>query len=294
MRFNNNISSHTIGHWKLPYSLSGPQHKRKKWVNENDTEKIEHFTGGLFITYLREVEKRNVLYYSQNLNDDHKNPDLLIHMDERIHTVQVTQIVLNNYLTKFNQTKRLCEKISNFIRDVYTPPIKINIQIYPPWEIEEPPKAPIKVYRRLSKTIAKSISENIENLSAKNEILNFKTDDIFNKIADGYNLLSVPKNRVSHYFGDKNVYVDYEFDAIKISVENIESATNKIFTDKNNGNSEILLIWGDQNQFMGTEQLIIKNLKDQFVKSTFKSIYFLAFQNTLEVEKREILCVKVI
>lgn len=283
-----------IGGFKLPYSRSEPLYKRKKWVDENDTKKIENTTGGLFVNYLRQVENRKVLYFSHNESDENKNPDIFIHIDGKIQTAQITQIVLNDYLQKFNQTKRLCEKISKLIVEVYKPPIKVNIQIYPPWDEEEPPKSNGRMHKKIAKIIADSILKNIETLSSKNEYINFNLDkSIFGDFADSYNLYPVPNPHYSNYFGDNNVYIDYEFDDIKISEEDIYNSVNKVYEDKNGGNSDILLIWGDQNQLMNTEHLIAKNLQEKFKNTTFKSVYLLFFRNNIEVGRRQVFCSKI-
>lgn len=292
MRANKNHSKKIIiGGFKLPYSLNGPSHKKSKWVDENDNKKVENLTGRLFVDYLRHVEKRDVLYFSQNENDSNKNPDIFIHLDGKVQSAQITQIVLNDYLKKFNQTKKLCEKISNLIVDIYKPPIKINVQIYPPWQTENPIKSSGKVHKQAAKIIANSISQNIEELKSVNKFLNFDFDKtIFGNFADCFNLLPVPDVHQSNYFGDNNVYIDYEFDDIKISQEDIKNSVNKVFSDKEGGNSDILLIWGDQNHFMGTEFLIFEMLKKKFNKTSFKSVYFLFFKNTADIESRKIYC----
>ncbi len=294
MRLNKNHSKkHIIGGFKLPYALNEPSHKRKKWVDENNTKEVENLTGGLFINFLRQVENRKVLYFSLNENDENKNPDIFIHLDGKIKSAQITQLVLNDYLRKYNQTKKLCEKISSLIVRNYKPEIKINVQIYPPWETEEPIKSSGKTHKLASKIIADSISNNIETLKKENKFLNFEFDrNVFQNFADGFNLSPVPNSYHSSYFGDNNVYIDYEFDDIKISEEDLKSSADKIYNDKNGGNSDILLIWGDQNHFMNTESLIIQKLKERFLESSFESVYFLAFHNVAELENRRILCIK--
>lgn len=292
LKLNKNLNAekkHIIGSFKLPFSLNGSSYNKSKWVNENDTEGVENLIGHLFVKYLREVENRKVLYFSPNSKDDHKNPDLFVHLDGKLVGVQVTQFVLREYLSRFNQAKRICEKISNFISGNYNPPIKINVQISTPWESDDVPKAPIKKYKKLSRIIANSILENIESLTSQNNYLNFdlsKTD--FKDIAEGYNLYPIPNNNQSNYFGDNNIYIDYGFDHINIFEEDIEQAAQKIFDDKNNGKSEILLIWGDEQQFMNTEITIIKFLKDRFVNISFDLVYFITFSNLLEIEDRVI------
>ena len=204
MRFNKNHSKkHIIGGFKLPYSLNGPSYKRPKWVDENDTQKVENLTGGLFVNYLRQIEKRKVLYFSPNENDGNKNPDIFIHIDGKIQSAQITQIVLNEYLRKFNKTKKLCEKISNLIVDIYKPTIKINVQIYPPWEAEVPLKTSGKIHKQAAKVIADGISQNIEKLKSENKFLNFDFDKkVFGSFADSFNLLPIPNTHQSNYFGD--------------------------------------------------------------------------------------------
>jgi hypothetical protein len=294
MRLNkDHTKKHIIGGFKLPYTLNEPSHKTKKWVDENNTKEVENLTGGLFVNFIRQVEKRKVLYFSPNENDENKNPDIFIHIDGKIESAQITQLVLNDYLRKFNQTKALCEKISKLIVETYRPEIKINVQIYPPWETEEPIKSSGKTHKLASKIIANSILENIEKLKSENKFLNFEFDrKIFKNFADSYNLSPVPNSHHSSYFGNDNVYIDYEFDDIKISKEDLKNSVDKIFKDKNGGNSDILLIWGDQNQFMNTETMIIQKLEERFKVSSFKSVYFLAFHNIAELQNRSILCIK--
>jgi len=278
-----------IGGFKLPYSLNEASYKKPKWVNENDTEKVENLIGHLFTNHLREVEKRKVLYFSPNPKDDHKNPDLLLHLDGKLLGVQVTQFVLREYLSRFNQAKRICEKISGFISDYYKPPIKINTQISTPWDSDDVPKSSIKNYKKLSKVIAKSISENIETLTSENKYLNFNLNKTeFKDIADHYNLYPIPNNRQSNYFGDNNVYVDYGIDDILIFEEDIIKTVDKVYNDKNKGNSEMLIVWGDERQFMNTEIKIIEALKEKFKDTTFDSVYFMSFENFLEIQDRVI------
>jgi len=294
LKLNKNLNkgkTQLIGGFKLPYSLNGSSHNQPKWVNEKDTLKVESLIGQLFTKYVREEEKRKVLYFSHNEKDDHKNPDLFIHIDGKVFGVQVTQFVLREYLTRFNQAKGICEKLSDFISNSYKPPIKINIQICTPWESDEvpKPKKPTKKYKKLAKVIAESISENIEKLTSENKYLNFnlnKTD--FKDIADDYNLYPIPNNRQSNFFGDNNIYVDYGFDDILIFEEDIIKTVKKVYNDKNNGNSEILIIWGDERQFMKTESRIIKVLKEKFMDSTFDFVYFMSFANFLEIQDRVI------
>ena len=78
---------------------------------------------------------------------------------------------MREYLSRFNQAKRVCEKLSGYISNIYKPPIKINIQISTPWNSDEVPKARDKKYKNLAKEIANKISENIETLTSKNEYL---------------------------------------------------------------------------------------------------------------------------
>ncbi len=278
-----------IGQFKLPYSLNGPAHNRPKWFDEKDTKQVEYIIGHLFVNYLRQVEKKKVIDFSPNEDDGHKNPDLYVNTDGRLIGVQVTQFVIRDYLSRFNQAKNICEKLSAFISDIYKPPIKINIQICSPWDSDEIPKGREKLYKRMSKEIANSIEKNIGQLTSKNEFLNFnlsRTD--FKDIAESYNLLPVPSHHQSNYFGSNNIYIDYGFDYVVIFEEDIKESAQKIYEDKNLGNSEILVIWGDQNQFLNTDEHIIKALEEKFTSTSFTSVYYLGFHNLKEVKERRI------
>lgn len=292
LKLNKNLNkgkTQLTGGFKLPYSLNGSSHNLPKWVNEKDTLKVESLIGQLFTKYLIDVEKRKEVSFSHNEKDDHKNPDLFINIDGEKIGAQVTQFVMREYLSRFNQAKGICEKLSGFIHDIYKPPIKVNIQICTPWDSDEVPNAPIKKYKKLAKVIAESISENLDGLISKKEYLNFnlnKTD--LKDIAEGYNLFPVPNSHQSNFFGDNNIYIDYGFDNIMIFEEDVKEAAEKVYNDKNNGNSEMLIIWGDERQFMNTEGYIIEILKERFKETTFDLIYFMSFTNFLEIQDRVI------
>ncbi len=292
LKFNHKLNkgkNQLIGNFKLPYSLNGLAHNSEKWINEKDTKKVEYTIGHLFINYLRQVEKRKVLHFSQNEEDGHKNPDLFVNTEGKFIGVQVTQFVIRDYLSRFNQAKNICEKLSGFISDIYKPPIKINIQICTPWDSDEIPRGREKLYKRMSKEIAISIEQNIKQLTSKKGFLNFnlsRTD--FKDIAESYNLLPIPNNYQSNYFGDNNIYIDYGFDYIVIFEEDIIESAQKIYDDKNNGNSETLVIWGDENQFLNTTSHIIKALREKFMNTSFESVYFLGFHNLKEIKERRI------
>jgi hypothetical protein len=292
LKLNKNLNkgkTQLIGGFKLPFSLNGPSYFQPKWVDEKETLMVESLIGQLFIKYLREEEKRNALYFLHNENDSHKNPDLFVYIDGKVFGAQVTQFVLREYLIRFNQAKRICEKLSGFISDNYTPQIKINIQICTPWHSDNVPKAPIKKYKKLSKVIADTILENIDRLTSESKYLNFNLNNTdFKDIADGFNLYPIPNSHKSNFFGKNNIYIDYGFDNILIFEEDIKETTDKVYNDKNNGNSEILIIWGDERQFMNTEKNIIKALKEKFENTTFDLVYFMTFANFLEIQDRVI------
>lgn len=297
LKINGNINKNKTqltGSFKLPHSLNGALYNKQKLVDENNTKEVENLIGNLFVDYLRKVENRKVLYFTENQDDSHKNPDLFVHLDGKLIGVQVTQFVLNDYLLKFNQAKRICEKLSKLISNEFLPPIKINVQISTPWNNNELKKTNPKIFKKLSKEIANCIKQNISTLSTKNEYLNFRLNEFdYKDVADDYNLYPVPSTHQSNYFGDNNIYVDYGFDDISISKEDIIDTVNKIYNDKNNGKSEVLLIWGNENEFMNTNKVIIDCLKQKFSKTSFKSVYFLTFHNTLVMNDRVIFCDKI-
>ena len=275
------------GNFKLPYSLNGPSHDREKLVDENDTKKVERLIGHIFIGYLRKIENKKISHFFPNDEDGHKNPDLFLSTEGKHIGVQVTQFVIRDYLARFNQAKNICEKLSKFISDVYKPPIKINIQICTPWDSDEIPKGREKLYKRLAKSIAENIEKNIGQLKSKNEFLNFdlsRTD--FKDIAESYNLLPVPNQHISSYFGGNNIFIDYGFDYVVIHEEDIQESANKIYESKNGGNSEILVIWGDEMQFHNTTPHIITALEKEFKNTSFESVYFFGLYNIKEGKEK--------
>ncbi|MAO17368.1 hypothetical protein J0656_03355 [Muricauda ruestringensis] len=276
-----------FGQFKLPYSLNGHSYNRPKLVDENDTKKVEHLIGHIFIGYLRQIEKRQISHFFPNDNDGHKNPDLFLSTEGKHIGVQVTQFVIRDYLARFNQAKNICEKLSDFITEIYNPPIIVNIQICTPWDSDAIPQGKIKTYKKLAKVIAESIQKNIKHLKTKNEYLNFDLDkNDFKNIAESYNLYPVPERYKSNYFGRNNIFIDYGFDYVLIHEEDIKETAEKIYQSKNGGNSEILIIWGDELHFYNTTPHIILELKKAFNDTSFKSVYFFGLYNLKDIKEK--------
>ncbi|WP_340074564.1 hypothetical protein [Leptobacterium sp. I13] len=284
----NRDKTQVIGNFKIGYGRNEPFHKKRKWVDENKTKEVEFLIGSLFVDYLCKNKRKRACFLRFNSTDDHKKPDLFIQLEGRQVGVQVTQFVIRDYLSRYNQAKRICEKLSGLISNHYKPPIKINIEICTPWDSDEIPMGSSKLYKRLSKIIADNISENIENLKTRNNndlYFDLSKSD-FKTIAESYRLYPVPTGYQSSYYGNDNVYIDYGFDNIIIFKEDIIETAEKIYNNKNKGDSEILVIWGDENHFMNITSLIVEQLKKQFIETSFTSVYYLGFHNVLVSPRR--------
>ena len=85
----------------------------------------------------------------------------------------------------------------------------------------------------------------------------------------------------------------HAFDYVVIFEEDINDSAQKVYDDKNNGNSEILVIWGDENQFLNTTTHIINALEEKFIKTSFESVYYLGFHNLKEIKERHIIYKKI-
>lgn len=273
--------------FKLPFSLNGSVFKKEKLIDENNTKEIEHKIGHVFIGYLRNLEKKEIMFFSPNEKDDHKNPDLYLITKSNKIGVQIVQFVVRHYIKRFNEAKKTCEELSDYISKIFKPPIKINIQISTPWESDKIPKGNKKLYKKLAKKIAHSIEGNIDKLKNENAFPYFDlSNSEFKQIAESYNLLAVPNHLQSHYFGNNNIYIDYGYDYIQIFKEDIIETADKIFSDKNNGKAEILVVWADSLHYSSTMIYIVNALNERFSNTSFESVYFLSFPNSKEVEQR--------
>lgn len=277
--------------FKLPYSRSLPYHRLPKWFNEADTKEVEALLAEIYALYLERELKKKATDIKLSEDDSHKKPDVYITINDNIKGIQITQFMLNNYLSRFNQSRKLCERMSKNISNIVKPEIKINIQVFSPSKRKDiVPQSSKKTFSKLANLIASKISENTDFLKSNNKYLNFHiSDKKLTDIAVGFNLYPVPNDCHSNYYGSNGIYIDYRFDDIYISKNDILNEVDKVYNSKNNGKAEILLIWADQKQLMDKYYEIRDALKEKFQSNTtFETVCFMSFYNLLDIKQREI------
>ncbi len=271
----------SIGMFKLPYALNKPYHQLPKLFDEKNTQLAEEFAASHLGTYLMNKENHSVSEWFINPNDKNKGADVIGKIDGITKGIQITQFVLNNYLSRFNQAKKLCLSISEDIARIYNPSIKINVQIFGADKRKDIiPVANSKTFKKLAKIIAEKIEENIKKIINNEDDLIFPVGDKdLEKITPGFHLQQIPPLHYSSYFGCGNIFIDYGFDDIFIAEGDLQKEAERIYEKKNGGKSEILLIWSETKQLMDKGNEACEILRQVFHQTTFESIYFMSFDN---------------
>ncbi len=269
-----------IGMFKLPYSFSRPYHFYEDLI-QNDKRFEEIIVGTFLMSYLNVFEKKWANKLRPSMDDSNKGPDLIASIDSQEKGIQVTRFVLNDYISRFNKAKDACILISKEIQKIVNPHFQVNSQLWVSHKDNDfVPIIVKKEYRKIAQIVGERLRENIEFLEKNNGYLNFDIENkALRKKIGGYNLCRIPNESYSSYFGVGKVFIDLGFDNIFFKDDDIQFEIDKIYQSKNEGKSEILLIWSDRKELMGYEEKVIKLLRKKFSQTTFENVYFTTFLN---------------
>jgi hypothetical protein len=91
----------------------------------------------------------------------------------------------------------------------------------------------------------------------------------------------VPTDGFPRFYGNKNVFVNYDFDDVSFSEQDMEAEIKDIYKKKNGGSAEYLLIWADNFEMATQKNKIAETIYKQFFDSSFDEVFLMAFENNL-------------
>jgi hypothetical protein len=139
------------------------------------------------------------------------------------------------------------------------------------------------VINEFAKEIAKHIKDNSDSLKSTKDFINCKVLNLKMKdFSPVITLQRIPDGFYSNFFGRDNIFIDLDFDNVIFSEEDIENECINIYNKKNEGKSNVLLIWADTFEILQEPKYIIEKLKLKFESSSFNEVFFLNFYNRLD------------
>ncbi|MEC5143187.1 hypothetical protein [Chitinophaga sp. 212800010-3] len=272
-------NANAVGGLKIGYSRGMPTYLAPNLFTHKKQE--EYFVTNLYAQALiyNNFHVTGVLVCD---DDSNKGADAIIKtLGSPDITVQITRFTLTNYLLRRKSAEKRVDYIISKILQLGSFEVPVNVIIYP---IEMYTALPINKQKNdniLAERIHALINENIDKLSLRDgSFINHSIppkDDPLSHITHHISLQSIPEGFHSNYFGRDKLYINYDFDNIYFTQEDIDLESNSIFEKKNNGTSSVLLIWADFYEILYTPDRIVASLTKKFIESSFEQIFFLSF-----------------
>lgn len=269
------------GSFKMPYSFGMPSYLAPKIFTTQKTE--EYFITSLYSQHLL-YRKIPVIGVDVCEDDSNKKPDSLVKLENgKIIEVQVTRFTLTDYLNRRKISENKVEKIIKEINKLEKIKFPVNITFHTHKDTNLLPNSQ-KIYRAVAKTIIDTISKKTVELKEPSKFINETVKDKkLIKYIPVITLQRLPAGSYSNFFGRDNVFIDLDFDNVLFTKSDIEKECLKIYNRKNNGQSNVLLIWADTFEVLYDAKPIGQTLENQFEKSSFDEVYFFKFFNRLDI-----------
>jgi len=227
-----------------------------------------------------------------NENDENKGADTIIKINGIEKGIQITQLVFNEVLKRQDVAKKRSLQISQLITEDLEIDFKLNIIIYPPnhnTNKKDIPKNKEKLNNSLAREIRKIIKVNLNKLKNSTEsiVVGIEKESL-EKIVTLISLNPIPKGLYSVFPGQKNVYVDYQFDNHLFDHKDVIEAVDLIYQRKNKGKAEFLLIWADRSGMLHMEEKIFEFIQKKFTNSSFEEVFFLTFYDRKDMFQKSI------
>ncbi len=267
------------GKFGFPFSRT---YYREPEIIPKDKRKGEFAVGMYFAQMI--LPYRKVEGVRLNQDDSDKGADLILFQDGREVPIQVTRLTFNNFSERKAIVKSKSLKFAEQIHQKVQPPFRVLIRIMPN-EIYKAPLSSLKkrgrenLEQKLLDNINDFLIKSIPQLQANPEIY---TQHWFNgselsKYFSSIDIQQIPAGFYAHVPGFENIFIDYYAYNSGYNESDIKQTLNKIYDAKNNGRSEILIIWANDYELF-ERQKIADGLVERFADSSFKEVYFMTFR----------------
>lgn len=279
--------------FKFQTTFSPPNTFIRK-VIPTEKRKAEFYLSILFAQYLlfnnRQIDKIELNDYDEN-----RGSDINTRIDGKDIGIQLTRLVPDSYMTRkkvaYDKSLFVASEISQRIE----PDFPLNINIYPQYidQVGIPSKN-LKSNIALIDEIAQNLKNDLSKLKSESETI-FKS--VYNKkaqeIAKSYTFNPIQKDQYSSFPGKDNVFVNFEFDLIHITDIELSAQINKIYNNKNNGSSQILIIWADQHEILEQIKEVSQMINKKFQDSSFQEVFFMTFLDRIDLFRDTLKIIKV-
>lgn len=240
------------------------------------TEKTqaEFFISNLFAQYLI-LNKNPIKKIEINPDDSDKGSDVFMDINNEIVGIQLTRFTLHDLVQRQNIARKRCYEIIDLILKKVNVDFKINIHLTPA-NIENN-SAPLNK-QNLNNSLANEISDLLNlHLPKLNKERKWITcnlnDDNSKKIASTVAFEPIKFDMYSLFHGKNNLYLNYYFDDILFSLNDLETTASQILNKKNNGKADILIIWTEISEILYKTKELSEILVDKFSKSSFDYVF---------------------
>lgn len=279
--------------FKFQTTFSPPNTFIKK-VIPTEKRKTEFYLSILFAQYLL-FNNRQIDKIELNDNDENRGSDINSRIDGKDIGIQLTRLVPDDYMTRkkvaFDKSLFVASEISQRLK----PDFPVNINIYPQYidQVGIPSKN-LKSNIALIEEIAENLKNDLSKLKSESETI-FKSvnNNKAQEIAKSYTFNPIPKDQYSAFPGKDNVFVNFEFDLIHITDIELSAQIDKIYKNKNNGSSQILIIWADQHEILEQIKEVAQMINKKFQDSSFQEVFFMTFLDRIDLFRDTLKIIKV-
>lgn len=276
-----------IGSFKLGYSRGLPSYLAPKLFTDKRTE--EFFVTSLYAQNIFE-NGAPVVGVESRSDDANMGADAVVKiLNQPDITAQVTRFTLTDYLNRKQTARNRVERLADTILQKVIPPVRINVIMATIDNTVLPPNDK-KLENALVQCISAAISNATEKLLAGDQ--GFINEGINDELLKEHYLMvtiqAIPDGHHSNFYGKDPLYIDFSFDDISFSEDDIKAECANIHRKKNGGKATHLLIWADMWEVLNQPDRIAHYLHAQFKNTTFDQVVFLAFHNRRDLVREGI------
>ena len=266
--------------FKIPYSRGLPSYMAPKVFTTQKTE--EYFVTTL---YAHQLLFKGIPTIGVEVceDDSHKKADTIVKLENgKTIKVQVTRFTLTEYLNRRKVAENKVEKIIKEVNKIKKVDIPVNVTFHTLKQKNHFPNS-TKIDRALAKLIVETITLKRKELEEPGVFIREEImDNKINQYCPIITLQRIPEGNFSNFYGRDNLFIDMDFDNITFTQKDIDKESQNIFNKKNNGESDVLLIWADSFELLYDIEPFGESLEKQFKETSFEEVYFLKFHNRLD------------
>jgi hypothetical protein len=280
-----------MGTFKWQYSRYGPVNRDRFIPKEKRL--AEPMLTCFFIQTLRANFRRGITDTKVCSDDSHKRPDMLMLEDGQWRGIQITQLVFTRFEERAASSKTIAHAMADAIYKAVQPQTPVIVNVYPTVLKGENAMEGVnkkgKLQAELATFIIEALKKNLSDLHPGMPPIHVAIDAP--KLAPHFHHLAfnpLPVKAVSRFPSSGNISVNYDQDDVAYNDNDIAEAIDYIFNKKNNGSSEILLVWADNFGLDFRQRQIATSLALKFSGSSFEEVYLMTFANHASCMKETI------